>query len=114
VDLPPPSIQVHVNPGAIATGAVVKDVIEWRRVLGSFQLSIPVERKHALLGPEERLLSVLRWIAKGIPHHNRWHPVFRRYVKQIAGRLSALGGDPNQILPSPSGDRGAEHPPQTS
>jgi len=79
-------------------------------VLGSFQLSIPVETREALSGLEERLLSVLRWIDRGIPHHNRWYPVFRRYLEQIAGRVSALGGDPSKILPSPSGDGGAKPP----
>jgi hypothetical protein len=89
----------------------VNDLIEWRRVLGSFQLSIPVETREALLGPEERQLSVMRWIARAIPHHNRWHRVFLRYLEQIAGRVSALGGDPTKILPSPSGD-GSPKPPQ--
>jgi len=88
----------------------VQDLILWRRVLGSFQLSIPVETREALSGLEERLLSVLRWIDRGIPHHNRWYPVFRRYLEQIAGRVSALGGDPSKILPSPSGDGGAKPP----
>jgi len=106
---PPPALRASIHAGAVAAGAVVKDLIEWRRVLGSFQLSIPVQTREALLGPEERLLSVLRWIAKGIPHSNRWHPVFRRYLQQIAGRVSGLGGDPNKILPSPSGD-GGTHP----
>jgi hypothetical protein len=82
----------------------VPDLIEWRRVTGTFQVNIPVETKQILLGPEARLLSVLRWIARRIPHHDRWYPVFHRYLEQTAGRVSALGGDPTQILPSPSGD----------
>jgi murein tripeptide amidase MpaA len=108
---PRPSIQAHANPGAVVPGAEVRDLIEWRRVLGSFQLSVPVETREVLLGPEGRLLSVLRWIAKGIPHHNRWYPVFHRYLEQTAGRVSALGGDPNKILPSPSGDGDAQPAP---
>ena len=94
---PPPRI------AARASQALALDEIEWRSVLGTFQLTIPVETRDALRVPEERLLSVLRWIARGIPHHNRWLPVFRRYLEQIAGRVSGLGGDPTQILPSPSG-----------
>lgn len=62
-----------------------------------------MQTRQLLLGPEERLLSVLRWIARGIPHHNRWYPVFHRYREQIAGRVAALGGDPSTILPSPTG-----------
>ncbi len=88
--------------GAALSAAAVGTIV-WRRVLGSFQLSIPVLTRQALLEPEERLLSVLRWIGKAIPRHNRWAPVFERYLKQIAGRVSALGGDPECILPSPTG-----------
>jgi hypothetical protein len=88
------------------------DVIEWRRVLGTFQISIPVEARAELLGPEERLLSVLLWIAEAIPAQSRWYPVFVRYLDQIAGRVSALGGDPTQILPSSSGDGSKPCPPK--
>jgi hypothetical protein len=73
-------------------------------VLGAFQLTIPVHPKELLLVREERELSVLRWIAEAIPHHNRWHLVFQRYLQQIAGRVIAFGGDPTQILPSPTGE----------
>ena len=79
-------------------------LFHWRRVLGSYQVSIPVATKTAILGPEERLLSVLRWIDLSIPDHNRWHPVFGRYVDVIADRVRAMGGDPDTIKPSPRGD----------
>jgi murein tripeptide amidase MpaA len=105
---PPPQIQVRRRRTAAAAAA---DEIEWRKVLGSFQLSIPVQTKTSLLVPEERLLSVMRWIFKGIPHHNRWHPVIRRYIEIIAGRVISLGGDPTQILPTPSGNGGPHLPP---
>jgi hypothetical protein len=73
-------------------------------VLGAFQLTIPVRAKEVLLLREERELSVLRWIAEAIPRRNRWHPVFHRYLSQIAGRVTAFGGDPTEILPSPTGE----------
>jgi hypothetical protein len=107
---PPPQIETPIALRAALPDAVVIDRIEWRRVLGSFQLTVPVETREALLGPELRLLSVLRWIAKGIPHHSRWYLVFRRYLEQIAGRVTALGGDPGSVLPSSSGDGGATPP----
>ncbi len=66
----------------------------WQRVLGVFHLSIPVSTKALLLHPEERLLSVLRWIEKAIPSGNRWLPVFKRYVGQIADRVTFMGGNP--------------------
>ena len=80
------------------------DAIRWRKVIGSFQVSIPVRTKEVLLEPEERLLSVLRWIAQTIPQGDRWHPVFRRYLEQTAKRVDALGGDSTHIGPSSSGD----------
>jgi hypothetical protein len=74
-----------------------------RRVLGSFQLTIPVSTEEALLEPEERLLAIMRWIEQEIPPHDRWLPVISRYVRQIAERVRGFGGDPGKILPSPSG-----------
>ena len=85
--------------------------IEWRQVKGAFQLTIPVKAKKTLLLTEERDLSVLRWIGEAIPRHNRWYPVFRRYLEKIAGRVIAFGGDPTQILPSPTGE-GIPKPPR--
>jgi hypothetical protein len=84
--------------------AATRDVIKWRKVLGSFQLTIPVQTKEILLEPEQRLLSVLRWISRSIPRDNRWHPVFSRYLEQIAGRVDALGGDSSQVSASSLGD----------
>jgi hypothetical protein len=87
-------------------------IIEWRRVSGAFQLTVPVKVKGILLAPEERDLSVLRWIGEAIPRQSRWHLVFRRYLEQIAERVKAFGGDPDGILPSPTGDGGHKHPPE--
>ncbi|HEX8069456.1 MAG TPA: M14 family zinc carboxypeptidase [Pyrinomonadaceae bacterium] len=97
---PPPTPPGVAAPPAAAFAA---DVIKWRRVLGSFQVSIPVETREALLEPEERLLSVLRWIALAIPQDNRWYPVFSRYLDQVGVRVRDLGGDPDEIAPSPDG-----------
>ena len=82
-----------------------------RRILGTFQLTIPVSTEEALLEPEERLLSIMRWIEEGIPANDRWWPVVARYVAQIADRVEGFGGDPTQILPSPTGD-GIPKPPR--
>jgi len=93
----PPVIELTV------AGTVGPSKIEWRNVLGAFQLTIPVRTKAVLLEREERLLSVLRWIAEAIPPDNRWYPVFVRYLDQIGDRVSGLGGDPDQIVASPDG-----------
>ena len=74
-----------------------------RHIVGSFQLTIPVREKAEILPGQERLLSNLRWIERAIPANNRWSPVFRRYVRQIADRVDALGGDSSKVAASPSG-----------
>jgi len=96
------------RPNSIPRSAAAGDVIRWRKVLGSFQLSIPVMTAEVLLEPEKRLLSVLRWIRGSIPHSSRWYPVFHRYIEQTATRVGALSGDPTQIGPSSVGDWNAE------
>jgi hypothetical protein len=72
-------------------------------VLGAFQLSVPVGDKATLLEPEIRNLSVLRWIGAAIPLDDQWHPVFVRYLDQIADRVRGFGGDPDRVAPSPAG-----------
>lgn len=71
-----------------------------RRVLGSFQLSIPVRMGDVLLPREVRKLAALRYVAQGIPTGDRWHAVFVRYLEQIASKIRGLGGDPDGIKPS--------------
>jgi hypothetical protein len=75
----------------------------WRRTTGAFKLTVNVSTKGDLLAPEERLLSVLKWIGEAIPPSSRWYPVFVRYLDQIEGRVSSMGGDPAQIPPSGTG-----------
>lgn len=70
------------------------------KVLGSFQLAIPVRTGAVLLPREIRKLAVLRYVAEAIPQGDRWHPVFVRYLDQIANKVRGLGGDPNAVKPS--------------
>jgi hypothetical protein len=93
--------KVTQQPAAAASSS---PYIEWRKVIGAFQLSIPVSQKELLLLPEERQLSVLRWIGEAIPSTSRWYPVFHRYLEVIGGRVQSFGGDPAKILPSPLGN----------
>jgi len=94
---PPPTTPLH------AATVVKKYPIKWRRVLGAFQVNIPVQTKSLLLPGEERLLSVMKWIGEAIPPDNRWYPVFRRYLSQLGDRVAGFGGNPDKILPSPDG-----------
>jgi hypothetical protein len=86
--------------------------LDWRKVSGAFQITVPVKNKKSLLLREERDLSVLRWIETSIPAGNRWYQVFQRYVQKIGERVKSFGGDPGSILPSPTGDgKGVPCPP---
>jgi hypothetical protein len=73
------------------------------RVVGGFQLSIPIRKRADLLETEARHLSVLRHIALSIPPQDPWHQVFTRHLTQIALRLRDWGFDPGTITPSPDG-----------
>ena len=87
---PPPPPQIDVRRRVKTAAVVVPAEIEWRRVLGAFQLSIPVKTKRELLLREERDLSVLRWIAEAIPHHSRWTRCFTGiYRRSQAGSLAS-------------------------
>jgi hypothetical protein len=106
---PPPPPPPRLERASLVAGRDSKR-IAWRQVVGSFQLTVPVSTKELLLEPEERLLSVMRWIGEAIPRHSRWHPVFLRYLAELAGRVSAFGGDPTTIGPSPTGEGGKRPP----
>ena len=74
-----------------------------RRVLGAFQLTIPVGRRSALLAPALRALSVMRHIDQAIATDDPWHAVFQRHLSWMAARIEAFGGDPGLASASPDG-----------
>jgi hypothetical protein len=78
-----------------------------RRMLGAFQFNIPVATDPDILPSAIRELSILRYIQLTIPSDNRWHPTFTRWLNGLAAKVAGLGGDPNQVLPSPTG---GDHP----
>ncbi|MCH8911068.1 MAG: hypothetical protein IH867_10075 [Chloroflexi bacterium] len=73
------------------------------RIIGTFQLTIPVRDADEILLSEARLLAVLKSIARGIRPNSLWFPVFTRYLDTVSGRVGGVGGDPNLIGPSPTG-----------
>jgi hypothetical protein len=75
----------------------------WRRVIGVFQLTIPVGTKAELLRGEEARLAIFKYIGEAIALESRWYPVFERYLDQLGGRVRLMGGDPDKIDPSPTG-----------
>jgi hypothetical protein len=88
---------------SLAVGVAERTFHPWRRVIGQFNLTIPISTKTELLAGEEERLSIMRWIGKTIPVASRWYPVFQRYLDQLGGRVSFMGGDPVKVYPSPTG-----------
>jgi hypothetical protein len=75
-----------------------------RKVVGAFQITVAVRAAPEILPRETRRLSVLRYIGQSIPPGNRWHPIWQRLLGQIVDRVRGLGGDPDDVHPSPTGD----------
>jgi hypothetical protein len=75
----------------------------WRYVVGTFQITIPVQAADQLLVPVARTLSIMKWRLQQTPIANRWYPVLKRYVSYLIGSVSALGLNPGEINPSPIG-----------
>ncbi|APA90355.2 hypothetical protein BJG93_32665 (plasmid) [Paraburkholderia sprentiae WSM5005] len=105
-------------PPIIARGARLaargKNTIDWRRTSGQFQFNVVIRTREQLLYREERLLAWLKWISQSISAVSRWRPVWDRYLALIGGRVDGFGGDPNTVLPSPTGTvpkPPAHHPP---
>jgi hypothetical protein len=96
---PPPPPKIEIASRSAATPAVYR----WRKVLGIFQITIPVSTKEQLLENEEIRLSIFRWIGESIPASSRWHLVFKRYLRLLADKVRALGGEPDKIKRSQNG-----------
>ena len=75
----------------------------WRYVVGTFQVKIPVATSELILFPEENTLAIMKWRLEQMKPSNRWHPVLERYVGYLAARVDGLGGDSRGVLPSPNG-----------
>jgi hypothetical protein len=95
---PQPVIQI-----ARSARADAKAEINWRYVVGTFQIKIPVEKDEAILPSEENLLAILKWRLGLITTSNRWYPLLQRYISIVASRVKGLGGDPTKIKPSQYG-----------
>lgn len=84
-----------------------------RKMLGAFQFNIPVQPDPEILPKASRNFSILSYIHQSIPPANRWHSIFVRWLDGIAKKIVGLGGDPNTILPSPTGgDKPPHHHPK--
>jgi hypothetical protein len=77
-----------------------------RKVVGASRFEIAVTHGGELLPRLERRLAVLLHVFEAIPQGNRWHPVFERYLGELRDRVRALGGDPDAVEASPTGNPG--------
>jgi hypothetical protein len=75
----------------------------WRQVVGTFQVKIPVTTREVMLRPDENALAVMKWRLQQMSPGNRWFPVLQRYIAYLSARIEGLGGNPNAIQPSPDG-----------
>jgi hypothetical protein len=103
VEPPPPEITGKAGPERFVGLEGGEEAIRWRRVLGTFQINIPVSTKELMLETEELRYSIFQWIAATIPVSSRWYKVFQRYIALLGTRVGELGGDPAQIKPSQNG-----------
>jgi hypothetical protein len=77
-----------------------------RKIIGAFQITIPVSTASLILPRETRRLAVLRHIGLSIPAENRWRKIWDRLLDQVGDRVRGLGGNPDKVHPSPSGGEG--------
>jgi hypothetical protein len=75
----------------------------WRYVVGTFQIKVPVTEERKMLPAEEDALAIFKWRLQAVPSASRWHKVLDRYVSYLSAKVDALGGDADQIPPSPKG-----------
>lgn len=105
---PPPEIQGELT--QIRQSQRGRALTNWRYVVGSFAVQIPVTTANVMLPVEETTYSILSWRLSQWTPTDRWYPVIQRYLGYIAGRISGLGGNPITIQPSPWGPRGPPKP----
>lgn len=74
-----------------------------RKIIGAFQITIPVVKATNLLESEMRRLAVLGSIGRSVQTDSRWNKIFDRYLKAVSDRVSGFGGDPSIVTPSPDG-----------
>jgi hypothetical protein len=97
---PPPRVNV--------ARAVGRKPTPPRHILGAFQFSVQVKTATEILPVDERTLTLIERVAGRIPLENRWYPVFQRYIQQLGGRVTGLGGGRPHPHPHPEPPHGEE------
>jgi hypothetical protein len=111
-----PALVTMQLPPDLVKGTVYKATVKQfegrrRRILGSVQITIPITTGEEILPEETRKLAVLRHIASKLAKTNKWYPIFERYLGLIGDRVRGLGGDPDAVEPSPTGNPPLPRPP---
>jgi hypothetical protein len=96
------SVKSGPSVSAIAVGPKF-NLSNWRYVTGTFQVKIPVTTKEVMLFPEENTLAIMKWRLKNMSPANRWYLVLQRYISYLSARVDGLGGNSDEIKPSPTG-----------
>jgi hypothetical protein len=112
IEPPPPRIRSREVLAAISGNPRAGLSINWRYVAGTFQAKIPVATATTILPREEDTLAIFKWRLGRMLPSNRWYPVLKRYIEYIEGRVRGLGGDPDEIPPSPNGAPHKHKPPR--
>jgi hypothetical protein len=103
----PPRPPSQIDGVAESTAATAREPLRnWRYIVGTFTVRIPVTTKHVMLPAEENTLAILRWRLSQMAPSNRWVPVLERYLGVVEGRVRGLGGNPASIKPSSWGTFG--------
>ncbi|HET9433682.1 MAG TPA: hypothetical protein VFO37_07995, partial [Chitinophagaceae bacterium] len=77
--------------------------INWRYVVGTFQIKIPVSTKDKMLFGEENTIAIMKWRLQAMNPSNRWYPVLQRYISYLSARVDGMGGNSDSIKPSLEG-----------
>lgn len=85
---------------AAGKGHIIRN---WRYVVGTFQVKIPVTTGDVMLRPDMDALAIMKWRLQQRALPSRWFPVLQRYIAYLSARVRGLGGDPDAIPPSPDG-----------
>jgi len=87
----------------VARETAEPEMTNWRQVVGTFQVKIPVTTRDVMLRPDEDALAVLKWRVQQMAPGNRWYPVLQRYVSYLSARVAGFGADPDSVPASPDG-----------
>jgi hypothetical protein len=87
-----------------------KTMRNWRYIVGTFAVRIPVTTGKIMRPLEENTLAIMKWRLAQWSPGDRWYPILLRYIDYISKRVDGVGGNSSAIQASPWG---AQPPPRT-